>query len=299
VLEEQKLPLPQKESSKKGSKLTRPDIASPMIFQQRDVEILKAVYQHRFLSSSHLKRMLFGCTSRANTRLRKLWENGFLERHHIRPLVFHGSSEAIYSLGKEGIDIIAQALDTDRSVIVRARDKNEQLNPLFIDHLLEVNDFSLNFISLVEEHPDLRPERWVNERDAQDEYQSYENGRTVTRWFKPDGYGRYLYKDKLYSFFLELDRSTETNVKFEDKLRSYLEYQRSGSYQRKFGVKFFKVLTVTTTPRRMRNLKNVADALGSDLFWFTTSDNIRQRRMFQPVWMRACNEGSLSLLDSG
>jgi hypothetical protein len=266
-----------------------------MILQERDKEILKAVYQYRFLSSSQIKDMFFGCTTRANTRLRILWENNLLERHYIRPLAFHGSDEAIHSIGKEGVDIVSDILGVDREMVARVRDRYKTLKPLFIQHLLEINDFSINFISLTEKHPELRMERWLNEQDAQDEYQTQENGKTI--YFKPDGYGRYWHRDRLYSFFLELDRSTEDNGRFEDKVKSYLEYSQSGNYQRKFGVRFFRVLVVTTTPKRTENLKSIADRYKCDSFWFTTMDNIKQQRMFQPAWMRACNNGLFSLLN--
>ena len=264
-----------------------------MILQARDKEILKAVYQYRFLSSSQIKDMFFGCITRANIRLRILWENNLLERHYIRPLAFHGSDEAIHSLGKESVDIVSDILGVEREVVTKTRDRS--LKPLFIQHLLGINDFSINLISLTEKHPELRMELWLNEQDAQDEYKTQDNGKTV--YFRPDGYGRYWYKDSLYSFFLEIDRSTEDNGKFEEKAKSYMEYERSGSYQRKFGVRFFRTLVVTTTPKRIENLKSIADRYKCDSFWFTTMDNIRQGRMFQTVWMRACNNGLFSLLN--
>jgi hypothetical protein len=266
-----------------------------MILQERDKEVLKVVYQYRFLSSSQIKDMFFGCITRANIRLRILWENDLLERHYIRPLAFHGSDEAIYSLGRDGVDMVSDILGVDREIVARAKDRYKTLKPLFIQHLLGINDFSINLISLTEKHPELRMELWLNEQDAQDEYKTQGNGKTI--YFRPDGYGRYWYKDILYSFFLEMDRSTEDNGKFEEKVKSYMEYERSGSYQRKFGVRFFRILVVTTTPKRVENLKGIADRYKCDSFWFTTMDNIRQGRMFQPVWMRACNNGLFSLLN--
>jgi hypothetical protein len=259
-------------------------------------EDLKFVHQYMFLSSTQIREIFFGCVTRANLRLRSLWENDLLDRYYMRPLIFHGSPEVVYSLGKSGVEILAMELGIDRAVIAQSRDKNRALSSMFIEHVIDVNDFSLNFISLVHKHPDLRLERWVNERDAYDEYQVNENGKPIARHFRPDGYGRYWYMDKLYSFFLELDHSTEANSKFEDKIIRYLEYQASGGYQRKFGVSLFRVLVATTTPKRLNNLKKLASSFKSDIFWFTTIDNIRQKKMFQPIWLKSCNDGFFSLL---
>lgn len=161
---------------------------------------------------------------------------------------------------------------------------------------MDVNDFFINFILIADSHPGLRIELWLDEYDAQDEYKACQNGKTITRKFRPDGYGRYWHKDRLYSFFLELDRSTESSIRFEDKLNSYIEYHESGSYEKKFGVKFFRVLVVTISNKHLSNLKQIADNTGKDYFWFTTIDNIRQQKIFEPIWMKSCNTGKFSLL---
>ena len=268
-----------------------------MRLQPRDGEILDAVYGHRFLSSGQIQEMFFGCTTRSNTRLRKLWEHEYLDRHYLRPLVFHGSSEAIYSLGRRGVDMVTESLGADRAEVKENREKDRRLRPFFVEHVLAVNDFRIGFESAVEKHPDLELERWINERAIQDEYKTRKDGRVIRRRIRQDGYGRYWYKGKLYSFFLELDRSTETNVKFGSKVRHYLDYDASGRYSQLYGVKFFKVLVVTTTTRRLMNLKKVTEGITDRLFWFTTLDKIRAGEMFEPIWLRVGQEERYSLLD--
>lgn len=269
-----------------------------MSLQKRDIEILKAIYKYRFLATSHLKQLFFGCLTRANSRLRKLWENEFLERHYLKPIVFHGSQEAIYSLGKNGVEIMADIHGLDSNTVSQSRIKSNILKPLFIGHLLDVNDFSINFTLLADNHPELKIELWLDDNDAQDEYKSSQYGKTIIRKFRPDGYGRYWHKDRLYSFFLELDRATESTTRFENKISSYIEYYDSGNYEKKFGVKLFRVLIVTTSNKRISSLKKIADETGKGIFWFTTIENIRQRKMFDAIWVRSCNSGTFSLLPS-
>ena len=100
----------QKEISRRASRFERPKKPSSLILQPRDREILVTVYGHRFLSSEQIRDMFFGCTTRSNARMRKLWENGYLDRHYLRPLAFHGSSQAIYSLGPRGVDMVTESL---------------------------------------------------------------------------------------------------------------------------------------------------------------------------------------------
>ncbi len=288
---------PQKETSRRASRFERPEKPSPLVLQPRDREVLKAVYGHRFLSSGQIRDMFFGCITRSNARMRKLWENECLDRHYLRPLAFHGSSQTIYSLGPRGVDMVTESLGMDRAEVKRNRDKDCQLNPFFIEHILSINDFRISFQGAVEKHSELQFERWINERDIQDEYKLHRNGRVVKHRIRPDGYGRYWYEGKLYSFFLELDRSTETDGKFEGKVRSYIDYSRSGRYYQTFGVRFFRVLTVTTTARRLSNLKRITEGIADGLFWFVTLDEIREGKMFDAIWIRAGQEGTCSLLD--
>ncbi len=291
--------LPQRAPSRRASRSIRPEASSPLIVQPRDREILEAVYGHRFLSSGQIRDMFFGCATRSNIRLRKLWEHEYVDRHYLRPLVFHGSSQAIYSLGKSGVDVVAESLDVDREEVRKNRHKVRDLKPFFIEHVLSVNDFRINFETAAEKHQQVQLERWINEIDLQDEYETRTAGRLTKRLIRPDGYGRYSHKGKLYSFFLELDRATETNGRFERKARSYLDYGKSGRYPQTFGVRFFRVLVVTTTLRRLKNLKATTQGFTHGLFWFTTLDKIRKGEIFGPIWIRSGQEGQYSLLDEG
>jgi hypothetical protein len=63
------------------------------------------------------------------------------------------------------------------------------------------------------------------------------------------------------NFFLEADRSTATQTRFRDKIRAYWHYLEQGLHTEKFQIKNFRVLTLTLTPARARNLCALAAAL--------------------------------------
>ncbi|TAK95379.1 MAG: DeoR family transcriptional regulator, partial [Verrucomicrobia bacterium] len=56
-----------------------PDIAS-MRLTERDREILRHIYRHRFLRTDHLTKLLSGSPQQIRRRLQKLYHHGYLER---------------------------------------------------------------------------------------------------------------------------------------------------------------------------------------------------------------------------
>jgi hypothetical protein len=59
-------------------------------------------------------------------------------------------------------------------------------------------------------------------------------------------------------FFLEADRSTTSHARFQKKIRAYWHYGQQGLHSRKFGIKKFRVVVVTLTWERARNLCEAA-----------------------------------------
>ena len=62
-------------------------------------------------------------------------------------------------------------------------------------------------------------------------------------------------------FFLEADRSTATQTRFKEKIRAYWHYLEQGLHATKFGIKNFRVLTLTLTEARAENLCALAASL--------------------------------------
>jgi hypothetical protein len=81
----------------------------------------------------------------------------------------------------------------------------------------------------------------------------------------------------LFSFFLEIDRSTMPHKNFRDKILAYWHYREQGLHAKKWRIKGFRVLTVTLTDARARNLRDLAASILPDRarkhFLFTSADN--------------------------
>jgi hypothetical protein len=89
-------------------------------------------------------------------------------------------------------------------------------------------------------------------------------------------------------FFLELDRARSSLKRFRQKVAAYLEYINSGAYERRYGTKKLRILTVTTS-KRTDHLKQLLAATqaagGKKRFWFAMLHEITPETVFHaPIW---------------
>jgi hypothetical protein len=121
----------------------------------------------------------------------------------------------------------------------------------------------------------------------------------------PDGYFILENQEIRHHQFLEIDMGTMTGMyakygrrDWARKVAAYLEYYRSGKYLERYRTKSMRVLTVTTSDRRLANLKGVTEnAGGNGRFWFTTFESIRTRdALSDPIWHVAASEGMRALV---
>jgi hypothetical protein len=289
------------EKTKRASKYVRPKKPEPMVLTDRDKEILTRIWEDRMLFTSQIGRIFFRGKTGANIRLRKLWENRYLDRYFLPTLMFHGSTEAIYMPGKKGVDIVAAMLGVERTEIARGMSYLKQKVRthsflLSLDHILAVADFRIAFAEAAEDHPDVSLEGWIPERMCEDSYRFWRAGEKVAGKLRPDGYCQCQYGEKRYSFFVEVDLGTMSGKAFEHKVQRYLDYSESGRYQQRFGVRYFRALVATTGTQRLINLKGTTEQLTESIFWFTTLDQVWRGKVFDRIWMRAGQEGIYPLL---
>ncbi len=100
-------------------------------------------------------------------------------------------------------------------------------------------------------------------------------------------------------FFLELDRGTETTSRFKTKILTYQAYIASGQYERQYGTRSLRVLTIVPGPKRLANLKRVTEeADGGRVFWFAEQVTITPETVLDtPIWHPAGSTNSLPLIE--
>ena len=280
----------------KASRWKRKKNPGRMVLQPRDQEIIKAVYEFRVISRQQLQQLLgIDGARRMNQRLRKLYDHKYLSRYFLHNN--RGSAKALYYLGPRGAAIVSHELGIDPKVIKRKQKATSRLHELFLNHALGLNDIRIAFSIGLANRPGMDLERWINDNDCQQQYHAVVHGRDVIRRFRPDGYFRIVYQGKLYSCFVEFDRSTMTIGRFVGKVHSYIDFGSKGYYQKRFGVRYFRVLVVTKTAERLNNLKKAVGSVTDKLFWFTTIDQITPDTVFEPIWQRVGKQELYPLIE--
>jgi hypothetical protein len=260
----------------------------PMRLMARDIEILKAVHDFRIVRGNQLQALFFGSQSTASYRLSRLYQHGFLNRHFLPTLGGIASSPALYTLGKRGVDLLRRALDTDPQDIRKPPD-HRALSPLFLEHLLQINDFRVA-VTVAARRLDYTLEKWLDDFQLKASYDRVvieaPNRRRREVSLIPDGYFVLKVPQGRACFFLEMDRGTMTRGRFRDKVLAYQAYIASGQYEKRYGTRSLRVLTVTSGLKRLENLKAEAEEVkGGRVFWFTTGDQVSVESVFSdPIW---------------
>jgi hypothetical protein len=192
--------------------------------------VLGDVGSHRLLTHDQLRRLHFtegselGATRRAQRVLRRLVDDGYLQRLPRRVGgVRSGSAGFVYSLGYRGQRVIEPGR--------RARTP-EPPGERFVGHTLSVSELYVQLTELA--------------RNGGIEQLRVEPEPVCWRWFaglggqletlRPDLGLRLVQAELELSWFVEVDRSTETLRTVRTKCEHYLAYWQSGREQATRGV---------------------------------------------------------------
>lgn len=271
----------------------------PLRLQARDREILKLVYDYRFLTSHQIQLLAHGSDQVILRRLQKLFHHRYLDR------IFNSIYEkTIYALDNEGADVLVHHTDIDRGKIDWAK-KNREVRTPYLNHTLMIGNFRIALsLAIKNSGPELCS--WVPEGDQlRDGVVIQENEKKVKVPFSPDAYFVIKEQDKYLNFFLEADQSTMTNERFLRKMRAYWHFYKQEKHQQKFGINSFRVLTITKSKARAENLRKTAQRAddkqtGSLMFWFASEENYNPEKpetVLGPIWQTPKDETRHHLLE--
>lgn len=281
---------------------------------ERDIEILKAVYTYRALSTPQIDALFFEradqnaapgrVSSRCLHRLKLLFHAGFLRRKEQAQTLSEGRKPLVYFLDRRGAQYLAELagcsvreLDWDR--------QGHEVGALFLDHLLLTNEVLVSVIVAARAHGYTLTD-WRDERELRRVHHNEQisipgpDGKPQKVTLIPDGFFSLDTPTARYHQFLEIDRATSTLVvgqagkrDWARKVATYLAYFRSGAYQERYQTQSMRILTVTTSPKRLRHLKEVTEEAGGKArFWFTTVDKITPATILtEPIWHVASRDG--------
>jgi hypothetical protein len=259
---------------------------------RRDVAVIVSIHQHRVLRRDQIQRLLFPSKNTANERLKLLHQHGYLARHRLPVEEGQGSSQYLYMLSTRGAQLVAERLGVDIADIGWKRTQNHVSSP-FLEHTLMVNDVRIA-VELAARRRRYRLGCWTTEDELKrspDRVQiEPERGHPRRVTLVPDAYFCLAFGQRRARFFLEADRATVPNRRWAQKILAYLAYVRSGAYARRYGGNSLRVLTVTTSEKRMCNLmrttaKACGDANGARMFWFTWMERVTDATVLSaPIW---------------
>jgi hypothetical protein len=234
---------------------------SPIVLTPRDVEILRGVHLHGFLTTDLVELAFFPPTStdrcspssRAYQRLRELWLWEYLERVELPVArVLGGRRPFLYALGRRALTVLDA---TTHPVQVRRLDR---LDHVFVDHDLKAAALWAN----VRAHLRGRGCRllWIGERELRARRMRVRVPDT-DRWmpFLPDAYFAIMYPGgDVEAYVVEIDMGTLTLKRFARKLLAFETALQSGVFRRHLQRESFDVLILTHSRCRLDTLRQVA-----------------------------------------
>jgi hypothetical protein len=202
----------------KGSTAKRSQLLSlSPIIQERDLQICLALHEHKILTTHQLNDLFFPSYARTRARLLRLYRAGILDR--FTPFVERGSAPNHYILGDVGAHLVAGELGIEAKDIIRGLNRlAARVRSQRLQHLVEVNGFFTRLAWACIRTPDHKLSDWWSEE------------KTRRSWgfiVNPDGFGRLERADLIRSFFLELDRGSESPSRLAHKLLGYEEAARA------------------------------------------------------------------------
>ena len=281
-----------------------------LILQPRDQELLRAVYEYRFVHSDHILALVPGFEASQQVslcrRLNKLYRNGYLDRPPQQLAHYKANEKIAYALGDRGADALAQHYGIDRGKI-SWRKKNMETGDLHIKHALMVSNFRVAMTLAIEKLPEVNLLFWKLSlvKELLDHISVEGEPKPIS--INPDSFFGLFNgkkeKPKLF-YFLEMDRSSMTHDRFLKKLKGYYYYWLHKKCSEQYGIKYFRVLTVTKSIERAKNLRELSrqvdDGRGWPGFLFTAEEmyDVKDpQSVLKKIWQTPADEHLHHLLE--
>lgn len=280
---------------------------------KRDKAVIHSVAMYRVLSTTGIAALFFpttaatGVNSQCLARLRFLTRAGYLVRREQLSLRAEGRSPYLYYLGPEGVRFLRDLGMSPADIDWRPSDANSKW--LYLSHQLDVNRFRVT-VALAAQRRGSAITQWIDDRALRRLPPEHveildRRGNARREAVVPDGMFSLVDGEFLHHLLVEVDRSTVTASStlpeahdWWRKVKVYLSYFDSDLPVARYGTDRFRVLTVTTTAKRLDTLKRVTEeAGGKHRFWFAVQDELTPENVLTaPVWHVAAKDERLSLL---
>ena len=230
--------------------------------QVRDLVLLRTLFESRVMAAGHIAILHFnGSREAAKKRLQKLKAAGLIgerKRKPYEPSVLFLTRQAFVLLREKGI------LAEYPSFALSTLEKRARVSPLTISHELEIMDVKAAFHAAIAKTKPFTVAEFST-WPLLYQFEASRHGRGADVLVKPDGFIRIHEREadggmSEHSFFMELDRSSETQDTLIARAGCYLDYYKSGGFAVRSGGSRgqfkdfpFRVLMVFKTAERRNN----------------------------------------------
>ncbi len=272
--------------SKANDRMTKQEIYTLLpSLTTRDVAILTALYQYRYLHRLQMQELFFPGPRSSQRRTKWLKDHHLIHRWLALQPPGWRRRHSVLLLSVRGALLLAACRGEDAARFV-GRSRHAQEHCLHLGHDLEANGF---FVALAAASRPLPAEglyHWIGEESCRRLYR--ERGRDLT----PDGWGRYLTAEGEVVFFVEWDRATESPQRLSTKVTGYVRH-----FLGRRDAELNHVLFLAPGPAREAAIRRVIDRLHPSesrgavcRFWTANLDCLHDRGPLGAIWQSVATE---------
>lgn len=224
----------------------------PTVVRDSDLEILRYCHELRFCTIGHLTALTGRHRQALNLRIGQLVAEKYIFRNRFP----NPNQKHVFSLGSQGFRHLAYLGLIDFAQVPKRLRTNE-LKPLFLSHTLMVTDIHAALI-LASRNGDSTLVYWREGKQLYESVTFYEDGRKKRLPVCPDAFFQIERSGRRLAYALEADRGTTTRRTFDDKINAYWRFLEQNRQTKAYGVKWFRVVTLTLTENRASGLAELA-----------------------------------------
>jgi hypothetical protein len=236
---------------------------TPINLQDRDFALLRGLFESRIMTAGHIAKLYFEAKQEAaKKRLQKLKAAGLIGERKRRV-----NEASILFLTRKAFKVLHDhgSLSEYPSFSAASLERRAQVSDLTLRHELEVMDVKSSFhvaLSRTGQFILVEFSTWPLLHQFEAFRPGYGSAEVLV---KPDGFIRIHERERdgglsEHTFFLELDRSSETQDTLVTRAACYLDYYKSGGFAVRNGANRaaykdypFRVLMVFKTAERRNN----------------------------------------------
>ena len=294
----------------------RPEEPRAISIRARELGILRNIARLRLVSSAQLAALDGGSAQNVSRALLALFENGYVERPLAQVadrFLQEGSRPTIYGLTRRGAGVLRRHGEDVRRRLLDGIDKERGAGWRFVEHTVSIAEFWVALELSVKHREDIRildrseiledAPKAKRDRIVRLEASIRLAGALRRNSIVPDAlFGLRVNDEREQFFMLEIDRGempveryrNMQRTYFAKKMATYHEASRQKRHVHDLGIPNFRVLTVTTTPRRVDQmlvaLRAMTGGRGSNMFLFTDAARLHGTSPLNLRWVSGKGE---------